>query len=215
MARIPWLGPVIAVLGVGVAGLGAWYAVHARPEPGEVIDTIAIDPDTKFVLSDEKGNRDRSFIELDHKGEQVWQALIPHYAGEKGRPAVAWNDVAVTVRVERNGRAEVFALSMHDATKLGGFWLAPEHEHEPIAVQPGPITLTDHIRSYELVGGEDWHQLVAVDLRTGKALWKVDLGHWKIEDAGVQTPYVWVVQGTRKDKRWYNVLNGVENKSLN
>ena len=212
MARIPWLGPLIAVVGIGVAGLGAWYMVHARPEPGDVIDTIAIDADTKFVISDEK-NHDRSFIELDHKGEQVWQALIPHYAGEKGRPAIAWNDVPVTVRVERNGRAEVFALSMHDATKLGGFRLAPEHE--PITVQPGPITLTDHIRSYEMVGGADWHELVAVDLRTGKALWKVDLGHWKIEDAGVQTPYVWVVQGTRKDKRWYNVLSGSENKSLN
>ena len=67
MARIPWLGPLIAVVGIGVAGLGAWYMVHARPEPGDVIDTIAIDADTKFVISDEK-NHDRSFIELDHKG---------------------------------------------------------------------------------------------------------------------------------------------------
>ena len=129
MARIRWLGPVIAIVGIGVAGLGAWSMVHARPEPGDVIDTISLDADTKFVISDEK-NHDRSFIELDHKGEQLWQALIPHYAGEKGRPAIAWNDVAVTVRVERNGRAEVFALSMHDATKLGGFRLARSMAHQ-------------------------------------------------------------------------------------
>ena len=34
----------------------------------------------------------------------------------------------------------------------------------------GPITLTDHVARYEIVGGADWHQLVAIDLATGKGV---------------------------------------------
>lgn len=209
--RLGWLGPVIVIVGAAVAGVGAWYVVHARPHAGAVIDTIQIDPDSQFVIRAEDGG-DRSFLELQRKGETVWQAMIPHYAGAQGRPAIAWSDVAVTVRVERSGKAEVFALAMHDSAKLGGFRLAPERE--PIKTQKtGPITLTDHIRSYELVGGDKWHELVAVELRTGKALWKADLGHWEVQDAGVTLPYVWVVQANQK--RYYNVLNGNEDRSLN
>lgn len=207
-----FLAPGLVLLGVAVAGVGAWYMVHARPKAGEVIDTISIDPDSQFVIRAEANGGERSFIELDRKGDTVWQAMIPHYAGEKGRPAIAWNDTAVTVRVERSGKAEVFALAMHDSAKLGGFRLAPERE--PITTQKkGPITLTDHIRSYELVGGDKWHELVAVELRTGKALWKADLGHWEVQDAGVTMPYVWVIQANQK--RYYNVNTGLEDRSLN
>lgn len=209
--RMRWLGPTILAVGLAGGGAGVWYMIHARPHAGAVIDTFQVDPDSQLVVRAEDGG-DRSFLELDHKGETVWQALIPHYIGEKGRPAIAWNDVAVTVRVARGGKAEVFALGMHDAAKLGGFRLAPQYE--PITTQPrGPITVTDHIRSYEIVGGDKWHQLIAVELRTGKALWKADLGHWEVQDAGVQAPYVWVIQAGQK--RYYNVLNGNEDRSLN
>ncbi len=210
--KLGLLGPILVLVGAAVAGLGVWYMIHARPKAGEVIDTLQIDPDSQFVIRAEANGGDRSFLELHRKGETVWQAIIPHYAGTKGRPAIAWNDIAVTVRVERSGHAEVFALGMQTASKLGGFRLAPEHE--PITTQKtGPITVTDHIRSYELVGGKDWHQLVAVDLRTGKGLWKADLGHWEVQDAGVTTPYVWVIQANQK--RYYDVLSGNENRSLN
>ena len=47
--------------------------------------------------------------------------------GRKGAPGLAWNDVAVTVRILRGDRAEVFALNMQNGTKLGGFRLAPNH----------------------------------------------------------------------------------------
>jgi outer membrane protein assembly factor BamB len=210
--RIGWIGIVLFGVGAAVAVLGAWYVLHARPKVGETIDTIQIDPDTKFIISAEAGDGVRSFIELNHAGETVWQALIPHYAGEKGRPAIAWNNKAVTVRVDRGNHAEVFALSMESAAKLGGFKLAPDHE--PTTTQKtGPITVTDHIRSYELIGTDKWHELVAVDLNTGKALWAADLGHWQVTDAGVETPHVWVIQA--KQKRYYNMLNGNENRSLN
>ncbi|MEO8842047.1 MAG: hypothetical protein ABI591_08440 [Kofleriaceae bacterium] len=208
--RLGAIGIVLVLLGIAVAAVGSWYVIHARPKVGATIDTIQIDPDTKFVISAEVDS-DNSFIELNRKGETVWQALIPHYAGDKGRPAIAWNDGAVTVRVDRGNHAEVFALSMESAAKLGGFKLAPDHE--PTTTQKtGPITVTDHIRSYELIGTDKWHELVAVDLNTGHALWAADLGHWLVTDAGVETPYVWVIQANQK--RWFNVLNGNENRSL-
>jgi len=210
--RMRWLGPAILAVGLVGGGAGIWYTLHARPHAGDVIDKFQVDPDSQLVVRAEAGG-DRSFLELDRKGATVWQALIPHYAGTKGRPAIAWNDIAVTVRVERSGKAEVFALGMKDAAKLGGFRL--EEAHEPITTQAkGPITVTDHIRSYEIVGGDNtWHALVAVELRTGKALWRADLGHWDVQDAGVQMPYVWVIQAGQK--RYYNVLNGNEDRSLN
>ncbi|HEY0252872.1 MAG TPA: hypothetical protein VGC41_15155 [Kofleriaceae bacterium] len=204
---------MIVCLGVAVAAVGTWYIQHARPKMGALIDTIAIDNDSHFEIHDELAGR--SFIELVTKGELKWRALIPKYAGEKGRSGVAWNDTAVTVRVDRDGKqAEVFALSLHDSSKLGGFRLAPEHPNTPTE-KTGPITVTDHIRSYELIGEhEKWHELTAVDLKSGKALWSVQLGHWDVTDAGVAPPlYVWVVQANQK--RWYNVLNGNENRSLN
>jgi hypothetical protein len=199
-SRLGLIGPIIVIVGAAIAGVGVWYVVHARPVAGTVIDTIAIDHGESLVVRDEAGG-DRSFLELHHGDELAWQALIPHYIGAKNRPAVAWSDTAITVRVEREGRAEVFALSRHDSAKLGGFRLA--EEHEPIRVEPtGPITLTDHVRSYEIVGGADWHQLIAIDLRTGRPLWKVGIGKFPVTDGGVDSGKVWVVQDGIRRKFW-------------
>ena len=209
MARMRWLGPTIVGVGAAVAAVGIWYVIHARPRAGDTIDTFELPEAHALVVREESGG-ERAFLELRDHDDVVWQALIPHYAGSRGRPALAWSQTAVTVRVERSGRAEVFALAMQDASKLGGFRLAPEHE--PITTQPtGPITLTDHTRSYEIVGGPDWHQLVAVDLRNGNALWKADLGKWPISAGGVEAPNVWVVQSGVK--RLFNVFSGNEDRS--
>jgi hypothetical protein len=191
-----YLGPIIVFVGIAAAVVAAWYVLHARPKPGAVIDTIAIDKNAELVVREE-ATTDRSFLELHLNGKLAWQALIPHYAGSKGRPAVAWSPEAVTVRVERDGHAEVFAFAMRDARKIGGYKLAPEHE--PITTQAeGPITLADGIRSYELVGGADWHQVIAVDLATGKGVWKRDLGPQPITDGGVDGSGVWLVQGGKR-----------------
>jgi hypothetical protein len=191
--NLGWIGIAIVIVGAAVAALGIVYYLHARPKPGEVIDRFAIDAGHEIVVRAEDGGP-RSFLELRHGDEVMWQALIPHYAGAKGRPAIAWSQWSVTARVEREGRAEVFALSMHDGTKLGGFRLAPEHE--PVRMHPeGPITLTDHARSYELVGGADWHEIVAVDLRTGHALWKVSLGATPIDSGSVEGGVIRLGQG--------------------
>ena len=191
-----YLGPIILFVGAAVAVAGIWYVRHAAPKPGAVIDTIPVDKGIDIVVRAEDGGN-RSFVELHMNGETKWSALIPHYAGAPGRPAIAWGPTAVTARFERDGHAEVFAFAMRDAQKIGGYKLAPEHE--PIATQArGPITLTDHIRAYELVGGADWHQIIAVDLASGKGLWKRDLGPAEITDGGVDGASVWLVQDGKR-----------------
>ena len=191
--RLGWLGPIIVLVGAAVAGFAIWFMQSQRPVPGAVIDTFAVDAKRTIVVREE-ARSDRSFVELREGDEVKWQALVPHYAGRKGRPAVAWSDQAVTVRVERNGKAEVFAFAMNNAHKLGTFKLA--EEHQPITMhETGPITLTDHERSYELVAGPGWAQLIAVDLRRGGGLWKAELGDRPIIAGGVDRGQVWIEQG--------------------
>jgi hypothetical protein len=207
MARLGWLGPAIVATGAAVACVGGWYMVHARPKAGDVIDTIALGPNRSLVIRDEANGGERSFVELHDGATTKWEALIPHYVGTHLRPAVAWSPAAVTFRVQRGGRAEVFALAMNTSVKLGGFRLAPEHEpnHTP---EVGPITLGDQQRSYEFIGGDGWHQLVGVDLMSGEALWKVELGAKPITDGGVSNGLVWVVQNGAK--RAFDAASGAE-----
>jgi hypothetical protein len=196
--KLGLLGPILVLVGALVAAVGTWYVITARPEAGDVIDTFAIGDGAKVIVRAEKGGK-RSFIELHEQGALKWQALIPRYAGAPGRPGVAWNDRAVTVRVDRDGgRAEVFAFSRSTAARLGALRLA--QAHEPIRIHPqGPITLTDHVRSYELVGGADWHELIAIDLATGEGAWKAELGKLPVTAAGVAGGVVWIEQaGARR-----------------
>jgi hypothetical protein len=191
--KLGWLGPAIVGVGAAVAALGVWYMVHARPTAGAVIDTIAIDGHRALVVRAEAGG-DRAFVELRDGDAVVWQALVPRYGGRPGAPGIAWCPTAVSVRVIRDDHAELFALAMHDASKLGGMRLAPTHG--PVAPDPaGPVTLTDHVRSYEVVSGPDWHQLVAIDLTSGRALWARELGAAPIRAGGVASGEVWIDQG--------------------
>ena len=192
-SRLGWLGPILVGIGVAVGAWGAWYMVHARPAAGAEIDRIAIDARHALVVRAEAGG-DRAFVELRSDEIVVWQALVPHYGGRPGAPGIAWSPTAVSVRVIRDGHAELFALAMHDASKLGGMRLAPDHG--PIAAQAdGPVTLTDHVRSYEIVAGPDWHQLVAIDLASGHALWARELGPAAVRAGGVAGDQVWIDQG--------------------
>jgi len=194
--RLGWLGPAIVAVGAAVAAVGVWYIVHASPRAGAVIDTLAVDDRHALVVRAELGG-ERAFVELREANEVRWQALVPRYGGRAGAPGIAWSPTAVSVRVVRDGYAELFALAMHDASKLGGMRLAPEHGKivDP-GVQTGPVTLTDHVRSYEVVAGPDWHQVVAIDLTSGKALWSRELGPAKVLGGGVTGGVVWIDQAT-------------------
>jgi hypothetical protein len=196
--RLGWLGPAIVAVGVAVAIVGLVLMVRGRPVPGEVLDTLAVDNGERIVVRAEDGG-DRTFIELHRAmpdGEQlVWRAMVPPYGGRPGAPGIAWNDEAVSVRVVRNGFDEIFAISRESAAKLGGFRLAPNHG-PVVRAKEGPVTMTDHVRSYELVAGPDWHQLVAFDLTSGEASWRVELGPQPVADGGVSDGIIWVRQGS-------------------
>ncbi|HET9623145.1 MAG TPA: hypothetical protein VFP84_17350 [Kofleriaceae bacterium] len=193
--NLGWLGPAIVIVGAAVAGVGVWYMVHARPEAGAVIDRQAIDAQHELIVRRETTTGDqRAFVELREGDRVLWQALIPRYAGHPGATGLAWSPTAVSVRVIRDDYAEVFALAMHDASKLGGMRLAPQHGK--VVDEPGsPISLTDHQRSYEIVAGPGWHQLVAIDLTSGKGLWSRELGAAPVRAGGVRGSLVWVDQG--------------------
>jgi outer membrane protein assembly factor BamB len=208
--RLGWLGPAIVIVGIIVAAIGAWYVIHARPKAGAVIDTIAIGGTRSLVVRDEDGG-ERNFVELRDGERVVWQAIVPPYAGRAGAPGIAWNERAVSVRVMRDQRAEVFAVAMTNGSKLGGFKLAPGKGPvtKPTA---GPVTLTDHVRSYEIVAGSGWSQLVAFELSTGEPQWKQDFDG-PIEAAGVEGNVVWIQQSGRR--RNFRAVDGVETASPN
>lgn len=197
--RLGWLGPAIVLLGVVVAALAVWFMIVSKPKAGAVLDTLPLDAGHALVVRAEDGG-DRNFVELRAGDEVRWQAITPPYAGRPGAPGIAWNDLAVTVRVIRDGKAEIFALARSTGSKLGGFKLAPTQRGPVVKQDRGPVTLTDHVRAYEIVAGADWHELVAIDLATGEARWKQDLGPVLIEAGGVDDGRVWVVQqGQRRE----------------
>jgi hypothetical protein len=200
VARLPWLGPGIVVVGVGVAALGIWYWHHAQPVVGAQVDTISVDARSEFVVYAEAGDGDRNFVELHVGDELKWQALVPHYEGRVGAPGLAWNHNVVSVRVNREGQEELFVLSIENASKVGGVRLAIEHEPIPLqtAASSTMVTLSDHIRTYELVAGVDWHQLVAVDLSSGTGLWKLELGKSAITGAQLVGNSLIIDQGEKR-----------------
>jgi hypothetical protein len=208
--RFGWLGPLIVLVGTAVAGLGLWVMLKNRPTPGPVIDEIKLDDKAKVLIRSEASG-ERAFVEMQVDGEVKWQALVPPYAGRPGAPGIAWTDKVISVRVLRDHSPEVFALSMHDSSKLGGLHLAPDKGPAKRDAS-GPVTLTDHVRSYELVSGEGWNRIVGIGLDLGKILWKRDLAAAPIEAAALDGGFVWVQQaGT---KRWFNVFSGKEDRSV-
>jgi hypothetical protein len=199
--RLGWLGPALVLVGLAVGSLGVWYMVHAKPTAGDVVETVAIDPRSSIVVRSEVGEGGRTFVELHVDDELKWQTFVPAYGGHPHASGIAFSENVVSIRIVRNARAEIFAISMRDASKLGGLRLAPEHGPiDPAAT--GPVTLTDHARSYEVVSGPDWHQLVAIDLPSGNALWKVELGAAAVLDGGVEGGNVWLVQVGGQRRVW-------------
>jgi outer membrane protein assembly factor BamB len=197
--RLGWLGPAIVILGVVAAALGTWFMIVSKPKAGAVIDTLAIDQAHALVVRAEDGGN-RNFVELRAGDRVMWQSIVPTYAGRPGAPGIAWNNLAVTVRVIRDGRAEIFAIARANGSKLGGFKLAPTQRGPVVKQDRGPVTLTDHVRSYEIIAGADWHEIVAIDLASGQPRWRQDLGAGLIEAGGIENGRIWLVQqGNRRE----------------
>jgi outer membrane protein assembly factor BamB len=195
--RLGWLGPAIVLLGVAVAALAVWFMIVSKPKAGAVIDTLPVDQGHDLVVRAEDGGA-RNFVELRAGDRVLWQSIVPTYAGRPGAPGIAWNKLAITVRVIRDGKAEIFAIARANGSKLGGFKLAPTQQGPVVKQDRGPVTLTDHVRAYEIVAGADWNELVAIDLGTGEPRWRQDLGAGLIEAGGVEGGRVWLVQQGRR-----------------
>ncbi|HEY4238389.1 MAG TPA: hypothetical protein VGM88_01165 [Kofleriaceae bacterium] len=204
--HLGWLGPAIVLVGLAVGAVGVWYMIHAKPKAGAVIDTIVVDDQTKVVIRAEDGGDDRSFVELYVGDKLMWQALVPHYAGKAGQSGVAVSPDVVSVRVLRDHKAELFVLSRKTAAKVGGFQLGQRHKGETIPDAPGPLTITDHIRSYEFLSGKDWHELVVVDLHTGMGVWNRELGSLPVVSARIKGPDICFDQG--QGEQCFLLFNG-------
>lgn len=201
--RLGWLGPIIVLVGALAAAAGIWWMKTARSEAGKYLDVLALDGETALLVRGERSS-DRNFVELRHfDGAVAWQAMVPTYAGHPGTPGLAASKTAASVRVVRNGGAEVFGLSMRNASKIGGFKLASDRPRHPGGhTLPAAVTFTDLRYSFELAGQErsekegtaPWAMLVAVDLDTGRGTWSVDLGAEPITNAGITDGAVWVQQ---------------------
>lgn len=203
--RLGWLGPIIVLVGAAAAAFGIWWMSQARSHAGKYVDVFALDGDTALVVRDEVSST-RSFLELRHfDGAVAWQAMVPPYAGRPGAPGLAASRDAASVRVVRNGAAEVFGMAMRNASKLGGFKLASDRPADASGhTLPAAVTLTDLRYSFELVGQQvsprapnvqPWAAIAAVNLANGKKQWDVDLGAAPITAAGISDGAIWVQQG--------------------
>jgi hypothetical protein len=212
-SRLGFLGPAVVIAGLVIGGIGAWIIYKNKPAVGAVIDTLVVDDATKIVIRAEDGGK-RAFVEMHHGGEMKWQAMVPPYAGGPGRIGVTWSRVAVSVRVIRGDKAELFSLARANGSKLGGIHLADNHGTIKLDAT-GPLSFTDNMRSYELVEGDGWNHLAAVDLKIGQILWTRELGATPITGGVVEGGYLVLEQaGTKYGKRWFNVFTGKEDRSV-
>jgi hypothetical protein len=187
-----WLAPTLLAIAVAIGGTGVWYALHSRPTPGAYYEVFALDANTAVALRHEVGS-ERSFVELVELGRGVhWQALIPPYAGRPGAPGLAASTTAITVRVRRAGKDELWALSTNDAEKLGQVELRPGAD-APHATPPAVVTVGDRTQSFELVGDASHTTAVtAIELASGKAQWRVDLGPDPIAYGWLDEHTLWI-----------------------
>ncbi len=193
--RFGLLGPMLVVVGLLAGGFGIWFMLHVRPVPGKFIDGFALDDDSYIAIRAQPGT-DRNFIEVTRQNKQLWQAMIPHYAGRVGAPAIGVSPTAMTVRIARRGRSEVFGLSLTDARKMGALLLGKDRKPTATSHCGEIITLTADGRAFELLSSQDDNVIASVDVSTGAAGWQAPLGKAPITDAGVANGIVWVNQGT-------------------
>jgi hypothetical protein len=183
-----WLAPLLIASGVAIAAVGVWFMLHARPTPGAYYEVFAMDDRRAVALRHEEGT-ERSFLELLEIGRGVrWQALIPPYAGTPSAPGIAASPAAITVRVRREGKDWVWALSTEDDDKLGEVGLYPGPPRAG-AHPPAVVTVSDETQAFEFTG-DDAHStsITAIRLADGHPQWRVDIGQGDVASAWLCAP---------------------------
>ncbi|MBP9086518.1 MAG: hypothetical protein KBG15_10405 [Kofleriaceae bacterium] len=193
--RFGLLGPLLVIVGLLAGGFGIWFMLHVRPVPGPFIDGFALDDDSYIAIRAQSGT-DRNFVEATRQNKKLWQAMIPHYAGRVGAPAIGVSPTAMTVRIARRGRSEVFGLSLTDARKMGALLLGKDRKPTATSHCGEIITLTADGQAFELLSTEDGNAIASVYVSTGAAGWQAQLDKAPITDAGVANGIVWINQGT-------------------
>jgi hypothetical protein len=193
--RLGWLGPLLVIIGLAGGAFGIWWMQQVRPVAGKVIDAIALGDDAYVVIRDQQGSS-RNFLEMIVAGNVKWQTMIPPYAGRLGSPAIGVGPDTLSVRLVRNGHSEVFGLSISNASKVGSFKIAADRPASPTGHCGKVITLTNGSLSFEVVEGDGWNDIAAVDVTTGVPIWSAKLGAATILDGGFVDDVVWLWNGT-------------------
>jgi hypothetical protein len=183
-----WLAPLLLSTGIAIGAVGVWFMLHARPTPGAYYEVFAMDEKRAVALRHEEGS-ERSFVELVEIGHGVrWQALIPPYAGTPTAPGIAASPNAITIRVRREGKDWVWALSTENNDKLGEVELIPGAPRAG-AHPPAAVTVSDATQSFELTG-DDTHStsVTAIQLADGHPQWRVDVGQGDVAQAWLCPP---------------------------
>lgn len=190
-----WLAPTVLGIGVTVGVLGIWVMVRSRVHAGAYFEVLATDGPYAVALR-HQDDSSRDFLELVEIGHGVrWQALVPLYAGTPTAPGLAASPNAITVRVRRDGRDELWAMSTRDAEKLGQLGLEPGAE-APGVRPPAVVTVADAVQSFEFAGAPDRATtIVGIELANGAPKWRIELGSVTVRGAWLDDTTLWIDTG--------------------
>ncbi|MCE9576371.1 MAG: hypothetical protein K8W52_24700 [Deltaproteobacteria bacterium] len=190
-----WLAPTLLGIGVTVGVLGIWVMVSARVHAGAYFEVLATDGPYAVALR-HQDDSPRVFLELIEIGHGVrWQAMVPPYAGTPTAPGLAASPNAITVRVRRDGRDELWAMATRDAEKLGQLGLEPGAA-APGVLPPAVVTVADNVQSFEFAGAPDRATtIVGIELAIGSPKWRIELGKVSVRGAWLDDKTLWIDTG--------------------
>lgn len=185
------LGPLIVITGLAVGALGIWWMKHARPTPGAFVDAIAVEPGA-FVAIRQEAHSNNNFVEIHQNDRLQWRALVPTYAGKLGAPAIGLGSETITVRFVRGGHSEIFGLTIKDARKLGSQGMVKARPASPTGHCGAVVTLTDRRNAYEVMVGDTWNELAAIEVNSGALRWTAKVPSGVISAGYVAEEGVWL-----------------------
>ncbi len=190
-----WLAPTLLAIGLAVGGLGVWVMVSSRVHAGAYFEVLATDGPYAVALR-HHDDSPRAFLELIEIGHGVrWQAMVPPYAGTPTAPGLAASPTAITVRIRRDGRDELWAMSTRDAEKLGQPGLVPGAP-APGVQPPAVVTVADSVQSFEFAGAVDHEtSVVGIELAVGAPKWRIELGKVSVRGAWLDAKTLWIDTG--------------------
>jgi hypothetical protein len=145
-------------------------------DAGPYLDVLALDRTRAVTVRPELGGT-RSIVAMyDIQSGTRWQATTSHYGGDAQVSGLDASDRIVSVRVVRDGHADVVMLDARDGTPLGTLALTDGWPPSPTGYSLAHVMTVpgrDHI--YQVVGDAQRGAVVAVSPDDGKAQWRHDV----------------------------------------